>query len=265
MSLRKSLLFVLTLSLLALTAPLEAQFNLGSITGMAVDPNGGAIAGCKITVVSLTNGNMRTVETNSVGLYTVPSLAADSYEITAEAKGFQKATVRLAVGIDQTVTSDFRLTLGNVSSSVQVTEQATEVAVEKDSHEISHLVGAQDLQNLPASGRSFLSLATVGPGVQKSTDAAGGPFTTFGSTAHEIVVSGQIIGSTTFLQDGVVNMNLLTQTANIVSSMESVQEVSFESSGMSAKFPSPGLVNVITKRGTNSFHGTVYDYLQNNP
>ena len=66
-----------------------------------------------------------------------------------------------------------------------------------------------------------------------------------------------------FLQDGVVNMNVLTQTANIVASIESVQEVSVESNGMSAKFPSPALVNVITKRGTNTFHGTAYDYLQN--
>ena len=77
-------------------------------------------------------------------------------------------------------------------------------------------------------------------------------------------MAGQIIGSTTFLQDGVVNMNVLTQTANIVASIESVQEVSVESNGMSAKFPSPGLVNVITKRGSNAFHGTAYDYLQNN-
>lgn len=75
---------------------------------------------------------------------------------------------------------------------------------------------------------------------------------------------GQIIGSTTFLQDGVVNMNVLTQTANIVASIEWVQEVSVESNRMSAKFPSPGLVNVITKRGTNAFHGTAYAYLQNN-
>ena len=73
------------------------------------------------------------------------------------------------------------------------------------------------------------------------------------------------VGSITFLQDGVVNRNVLIQTANIVASIESVQEVSVESNGMSAKFPSPGLVNVITKRGTNGFHGTAYDYLQNNP
>ena len=118
--------------------------------------------------------------------------------------------------------------------------------------------------NLPTNGRSFLNVATLGAGVQKSTDAAGGPFTNLGSSSHEIVVAEQVIGSTFFLQDGVVNMNVLTQTANIVASIESVEEVSIESNGMSAKFPSPALVNVITKRGTNNFHGTAYDYLQNN-
>ena len=241
-----------------------AQFNLGTITGTVFDPNGGVVPACKITVVSVENASTRTAETNQAGLYTIQSLPAGGYRITAEAPGFQKATSQLTAGVDQTVTSDFHLSVGNVSETVKVTEQAAEVAVEKDSHEVSFVSGAQALENLPTSSRSFLNVVTLGPGLQKSTDAAGGPYTNFGSGSHEIVVGGQIIGSTTFLQDGVVNMNVLTQTANIVASIESVQEVSVESNGMSARFPSPGLVNVITKRGTNAFHGTAYDYLQNN-
>jgi hypothetical protein len=240
-----------------------AQFNLGTITGTVFDPNGGVVPACKITAVSIENASSRTAETNQAGLYTIASLPAGAYRITAEAPGFQKATSGLTVGVDQTVTSDFHLSVGNVSETVKVTEQATEVAVEKDSHEVSFVTGTQALENLPTSSRSFLNVVTLGPGLQKSTDAAGGPYTNFGSANHEVVVGGQIIGSTTFLQDGVVNMNVLTQTANIVASIESVQEVSVESNGMSAKFPSPGLVNVITKRGTNAIHGTAYDYLQN--
>ncbi len=242
----------------------HAQFNLGTITGTVTDPNGASIPSCKITVVSVETSSSRTVETSPTGLYVIPSLSAGAYRITAEANGFQKASGQITVGIDQTVTSDFHLILGNITQTVEVTEHAADVAVEKDSHEISFVTNSQALETLPASGRTFLNITSLGPGLQKSTDAAGGPFTNFGSTGHEIVVAGQIIGSTTFLQDGVVNMNVLTQTANIVASIESVQEVSVESNGMSAKFPSPGLVNVITKRGSNAFHGTAYDYLQNN-
>ena len=265
MCLRKgSRLLVLATYLSALIGTSQAQFNLGTITGTVFDPGGGAVPACKITVVSLENSGTRTVQADAAGLYVIASLPAGRYSISAEAAGFQKATSTLTVAVDQTLTSDFHLSVGSVNETVQVTEQSAEVAVEKDSHEVSFIASTQALENLPANGRSFLNIATLGPGLQKSTDAAGGPFTNFGSTSHEIVVAGQIVGSTTFLQDGVVNINVLTQTANIVASIESVQEVSIESNGMSAKFPSPGLVNVITKRGTNSFHGTAYDYLQNN-
>ncbi len=254
----------LPLLLIGLSGTCFAQFNLGTITGTVFDPNGGTVPSCRVTVVSLESAGTRTAETNTAGSYAIASLPAGPYRITAEASGFQKALGQLTVGVDQTVTSDFHLSVGSVSETVRVTEQAAEVAVEKESHEVSFVAGTQALENLPAPGRSFLNIAALGPGLQKSTDSAGGPFTNFGSASHAIVVAGQVIGSTTFLQDGVLNMNVLTQTANIVASIESVQEVSIESNGMSAKFPSPGLVNVITKRGTNAFHGTAYDYLQNN-
>ncbi len=256
-------LFIGPCLFLALLGNCQAQFNLGTITGTVFDPNGGAVPSCKVTVVSVESSVTRTVETNAEGLYVIPSLSAGSYRITAEASGFQKASSQVTVRVDQTATSDFHLSVGSLSETVEVCEQSAEVAVEKESHEISFVANTQAIENLPASGRSFLNIAVLGAGVQKSTDSAGGPFTNFGSSSHEIVVAGQVIGSTMFLQDGVVNMNVLTQTANIVASIESVQEVSVESNGMSAKFPSPALVNVITKRGTNTFHGTAYDYLQN--
>ncbi len=124
----------------------------------------------------------------------VCSLPAGSYRITAEAQGFQKATSELTAGVDHTVTSDFHLSVGNVSETVKVTEQPTEVAVEKDSHQVSFVSSTQTLENLPTSSRSFLNVVTLGPGLQKSSDAAGGPYTNFGSGSHQVVVGGQIIG-----------------------------------------------------------------------
>jgi hypothetical protein len=251
-------------ALLLLTATaLLAQFNLGTITGTVLDPSGGAVAGCKVTVVNLTDASVRTAKTNSNGLFTVASLAADAYRVTVEAEGFQKAEARLNVRVDQTVNSDFRLVIGSVSEQVQVTEQAAQLQVEKDSHTISQLVAIQDLQDLPVNGRSFVSIADLTVGAGRSSDVTSGPMVTFGTQGNEVVLAGQLIGSTHFLQDGVVNMNILTATANIVPSIESIQEVNLESSGMSAKFPSPGLVNVISKRGGNAIHGVAYDYLSN--
>ena len=149
---------------------------------------------------------------------------------------------------------------------MEVTDAVSPIAVEKDTHEIATIVSTKDFQNLPSNGRNFLNIASVGMGAQAAQDAfvsAGGPATNFGSVSHEIILAGQFVGSTTFLQDGVINVNLLTQTASIVPSIESIQETSVESTGMSARFATPGVVNVITKRGGNTYHGTAYDYLEN--
>ena len=146
----------------SLTAPLEAQFNLGTIAGTVVDTNGGAVARCTVKVVGLTNATARSVTTNSGGLYTIPSLSADTYEVTVEAAGFQSYSVRVEVSVDQTVTADFKLTIGSVSEQVEVSGLTVEL--EKDSHEIVHVLATQQLQNLPASGRSYISIAAAGPG-----------------------------------------------------------------------------------------------------
>ncbi len=244
----------------------RAQLNLGSIAGAVTDPNGAVIVDCQLTAAGTGGDAFRTVHTNSQGLFNISSLPAGEYRVAAEAPGFQKLSTVVTVVVDRVTTADLHLTIGNVTEQVEVSAQSSLVDVERDTHEISHTIQTKDLRDLPTAGRSFISLATLGTGSQRATDAfisAGGPAANFGSVGHEVILAGQFVGSTTFLQDGVINVNLLTQTANIVPSIESIQEVSVESSGMSARFAAPGVVNVITRRGGNAFHGTVYDYLEN--
>ena len=249
---------------LLVAAPLAAQFNLGTITGQVIDTNGGAVAACRVTITSKTNAGARIVTTNSTGVYTAPSLPADTYVVNVLAPGFEQGLTTVTVDVDQTVTADFRLKVGSVNETVQVTATSSQLELERDSNEISHLVVAQDLQDLPANGRSFLSIAAMGPGTASTFDVPAGPMITYGNDAKQLVLGGGLVGSTTFLQDGVINVNLLTGAANMVPSIESIQEVSVEQNGMSARFGSPALVNVISKRGTNRVHGTVYEYFGNN-
>jgi hypothetical protein len=263
----RRLLLLVAVAMLCTHQNLHAQFNLGTVTGTVRDPNGGAVANCKVTATDVAGANQRTVASNAEGLYTIPSLPAGEYQVAAESAGFQKTTARLTVGVNQTLTFDFNLVLGSVTENVQVDAQAEAVGLQRDTHEVSALVTTKQLEDLPTNGRNFLTLASLGTGAQPASDSfvtSGGPVSNFGSIGREVILAGQFVGSTTFLQDGVINVNLLTQTANIVTSMESVQEASVESSGMSAKFAGPGVVNVITKRGTNRVHGTAYDFLQNN-
>src|SRR5579864_1545498 len=119
-------LALLALSLVTATE-LLAQFNLGTISGTVLDPSGGAVADCKVTVVSLSSAGVRTVKTNSSGLFTVASIPADTYTVTVEADGFRKSEARLNVSVNQTVTSDFHLVIGSVTEQMQVTEQATQL------------------------------------------------------------------------------------------------------------------------------------------
>ncbi len=260
-----SLLFGFALTMSG-PACLHAQFNLGTVKGTVTDPNGAAVPRCQISVTSNTDGSVRQAVTDDTGSYTVPSLQAGPYMVAAQASGFSQVKSQVIVAVDKTVNADLQLALGNLSQKVEVSEAISPVEVEKDTHEIATVISTKDFQNLPSNGRNFLNIASVGAGAQSAQDAfvsAGGPATNFGSVSHEIILAGQFVGSTTFLQDGVINVNLLTQTANIVPSIESIQETNVESTGMSARFATPGVVNVITKRGSNTVHGTVYDYLEN--
>ena len=140
------------------------------------------------------------------------------------------------------------------------------VALQQEDHSISQLLETKEISSLPAEGRNFLTLATLAPGVQSATilgglnGGSGGYFETLSS---DLVVSGQAPGGTSYLEDGVPNINLLTQSANILTDMDAIQEVSIETNGMSAKFDRPAIVNVLTKSGSNKFHGSLYDFLQN--
>src|SRR5579871_2950020 len=153
--------------LLAALAPLSAQFNLGTITGRVVDPDNGAVPNCKVTVVSETNHSSRLALTNSSGQYTVTSLPADTYIVTFEAAGFQRIGMRLEVGVDQSVTADYQLKVGSTVEQVQVNAVANSIQVDRDDYAIAHIVGAQDLQDLPVAGRSFIGVANLGPGTAR--------------------------------------------------------------------------------------------------
>ena len=216
---------------------LYAQFNLGAVTGTVTDPNGAVIAGAVITLTGNFDGSVRKAVTSDSGTYTLPSLQAGAYTLTVAASGFSTSVSQVTVAVDKTVTADLQLTLGNLSQKVNVNGTISPVEVEKDTHELANLVSTHEFQNLPSNGRNFLSIASVGVGAQSAQDAfvsAGGPASNFGSISHEIILAGQFVGSTTFLQDGVVNVNLLTQTANIVPSIESIQEVNVETTGRPA-------------------------------
>lgn len=249
--------------LLLLVSTAYGQFNLGTITGRVTDSSGAVVPGCKIVVQNIDTKAEQSMEADAEGNYAIAALPAGHYAITASKQGFNEVRVNVNLAVNQVMTQDIQLNVGSVSQSVTVQASAAQVALGKDSHELSNVVTDTQLADLPVNGRNFLGLATLAPGAQPASDWGGGTGTYFGTQNKQIIASGQGSTSTAFLQDGVDNLALFYQGVNVVPDMDAIQEFSFETNGMSAKFSQPSVINLISKSGANAFHGYGYDYLQN--
>ena len=241
-----------------------AQTNLAAISGTVSDSSGGALPNASVSIENTDTTAVRVVTSDANGFYTAPSLTIGSYRITVSAQGFAKTTLPVSLtlnGLDQNVA----MKVGNVSDEITVTGSSGSVALQTDSHELSTSVDSVQLTTLPNGGRSILNIATLGPAAQAGTDSnsSSGDQSFFGQTANSVILSGLGPNQTQFLQDGIDNTNLLTQTANILASVEAAKEVNVTYSNAPAIFRQPAIVNAITKSGSNQFHGTVYDFLQN--
>jgi hypothetical protein len=241
-----------------------AQTELGSITGTIEDTSGAAIPNCQVEIKSTQTSAVRTVATDQNGFYSVPSLTVGPYTISATASGFKRAVTNVVLTTGGTV-ANLQIPAGNVQQQVVVNAESGSVSLQTDSHELATSVTPAQLVNLPNSGRSIISIATLGPASQPGTDVGvdGGDEGFYGQTAASVIISGLGNAHTAFLQDGVANTNLLTQTANILASVEATQEATTLLNGAPARFSQPAVIDVITKGGANQVHGTAYDFLQN--
>ena len=242
----------------------SGQTDLANIVGTVTDSTGAAIPNCQIEVRNQQTSALRSITTDASGSYSAPSLTVGSYSITATANGFQKTTRTVDLTLSG-LTTDFQLQPGNISQEVTVSGASGSVGLQTDTHDISVSVSSAQLVNLPNSGRSILNISTLGPASQAGTDAGNGAGdeSFYSQTASSVIIAGLGNAQTLFLQDGIDNTNLLTQTANILASVEATQEVSTITNNAPARFSEPSTVNVVTKSGSNEFHGTAYDFLQN--
>jgi hypothetical protein len=252
---------------LALLLPfhlIDAQTNLATITGTVTDSTGATLPESVVEIRNMQTTAIRTVTTDVNGFYSAPSLTVGSYAVTVTVKGFEKTTQSAVLTLGG-LSVDFQLKPGSIAQEITVSGASGSVALQTDSHEISVSIDSQQLVNLPDSGRSILNISTLGPASQTGTDSgnAAGDQSFYGQTSSAVVLAGLGAAQTQFLQDGIDNTNLLTQTANILASVEAVQEVSTITNNAPAHFNEPSVVNVITRSGSNAFHGTAYDFLQN--
>ncbi len=236
------------------------------MSGTITDASGAVVAGASVTLTNNATGQERTTSANSSGIYSFPNILPGTYTLVVTKTGFQTSSLSdIGLQVQQALKQDVALRVGAISQSVTVSAESSEVQVQTENHEVSQGFNTRELIQLPTSGRSILSIATLAPGTTPATNTQGnsGDSNFFGTNGNQVAVTGLPDTSTVFLQDGVENVNLLTQTMNIVPSIESVQEVITTINGAPARYADPSVINIVTKSGTNDFHGTVYDFLQN--
>jgi hypothetical protein len=235
-----------------------AQAPTGTIAGAVQDPSGARIPGAKVGILSVATGLTRKLAANEQGEYSAPALAAGSYEVTAEAQGFQRLDRPALVEAGSTTTVDLVMLVGEASQTVTVEGAAPQIRY--DSHQLGGVVTRGSIENLPLNGRSFLELVKLEPGATNPTKTTGN------RTLVPVLSSpwGQSGAATRVTVDGGSVMAIGTGGTPFGMSQEAVQEfqassVNFDlSTGVTAS----GSINIVTRSGGNDFHGGGYFFLR---
>lgn len=259
---RSHIVSAIVLSILC-TALALAQTTIGNIRGTVTDQAGAVLPNASVLVKHVDTGTERRLVTNEEGIYLADNLQPGEYEILVEMKGFQKYLRRLTVQTGGSVEADVAMTVGASSETVVVTSDAAQVNT--SDYKVDGVITRERIENLPLNGRSFLSLASLEPGVDVSFSAnpgAGGPNNYF-----RVSIAGSTQSLTRISVDGAnVNDRVTGGTAQNFS-QETVQEfqISTFNFDLSVGNTSSGAVNIVSRTGTNQFHGSgFYFYRDHN-
>ncbi len=230
--------------------------SVGTVTGTIKDASGAVIPNVKLGLKSTTTNTLTTATTNREGEFQFIQVPPTTYSLTAEISGFKKTAVsNVLVQVDQNTHVDLTLQVGSTGESVTISDAAPILSSEKTT--LSSVVDSTSISNLPLNGRQALDIALVTPGVTP---------TATGTQVLSFNVAGARSQSNTYLWDGVSNMDTqVNGNLNNFRVAEAIQEFSVQTSVASAEFGrgTGGQVSMVTKSGTNSLHGSAFEYLRN--
>src|SRR4051794_8946748 len=243
----------------------QAQISTAAVVGTITDNSGAALSGVKVTATNIDTGLTYAGETNPSGEFVIPALPPGRYKIQGAAAGFktwQIPEVTLAVG--DRFRADSKMEIGQMQQSVEV--RADTAALQTESATVGSVVGQQQVQDLPINGRNFFQLTQIVPG---ATDYTGGSFAnnTLDDRRRSTTVSvnGRTGAENNFTIDGMDNNEKFIGTILVKPSMEALSEMKVITNSFSAELSRTGggAVAIITKGGTNEFHGSAFEYLRN--
>jgi len=261
--------FAALVGLFALLVPraAQAQGATADVLGTVTDPSGAVVPNAKITALNTATGIARTVQSGGNGDYVVSDLQIGTYKVTVEAKGFKTYVAKditLAAGDRMRV--EAKLTLGAASETVEVSTSEVQ-GLQTDDSTVGTLVSPTSVEDLPLNGRNLTDLvqysAGITPGVQNSISNGSRDADRRETSAYS--ANGQMDIYNSNLIDGMDNNERFVGTMGVKPSIDAIQEVKVSTDLYSAEYSRAvgGVVDVITKSGTNNLHGSAYEFFRN--
>ncbi len=247
--------------LFALVTTASAQVT-ATVQGKVFDTSGAVIPGAVVTAVNAATQVSRSATSNAAGDYQINLLPVGEYTVTTEKAGFKKSAKKLTLAVGAIANLDFGLEVGAVD--LQVTVQDVGEVAEPTRTMVSSVIDTQKIENLPVNGRQFIDFALLAPGV-KIGDTTSGSTDVIIEPVTKLSFAGQNIHYNFIAVDGADNISTASGVQKYTPSQEAVREFRVVNSSYSTEFGRAvgGIVNIITKSGTNKLHGSVYEYFRN--
>ena len=242
----------------------QGQSTYGSITGSVADPSGAAIADARVTLTNLGTSEKRTQPTGADGLYSFVNLIPGNYRIEVEKAGFKRITQEpVVVQVQQTSKIDVSLPIGQATETVEVTSETP--LLQSETSSLGQVVEQRKANELPLNGRNIYTLAAIAPSVIPQGNTTGTPVGKNPFDFANYQIGGSFANQSAEYLDGqplnigYINLPLLVPTQDSISEFK----VQYNNLGPEWGKFSGGVINLSTKSGTNTWHGSLYDYLRN--
>ncbi|HWW76760.1 MAG TPA: carboxypeptidase regulatory-like domain-containing protein, partial [Pyrinomonadaceae bacterium] len=258
-ALRFAAAFAFALALLPAAALAQADATSADLSGFVRDPAGAVVPGATVTVRNPAVGVTRSTQTNDEGFYRLVQLPPGTYEATVEAANFKKAVVpSITVTVGQRADLDFALEIGQITDVVTVNGAQTEL-IETSKTNVSNTVDQVRIENLPINQRDYINFTLTTSTVTRDNGRPIGPAPTSG-----LNFGGQRGRSNLVQVDGADNTDNSVNASRSTVSQEAVQEFQVVTNSFAPEFgrSSGGVVNVVTKSGTNDVHGNVFGFIR---
>jgi len=251
------------------------QRTTGVINGTVSDSTGALVVGVAVTLTNQDTGIVSRAMTNATGAFVFLNVDPGPYALTFAKPGFRTISIQpFALTVNQTLTENQTMTVGATSETVEVDASQLGIMLQKGTSELGTVIQTKEIQQLPLNGRNFTSLLVLSPGVTPVSTAQGSGISTTdagitaipGTAFFKVSFFGQQNRETFYLMDGIVNTDVRGAIYGFLPIIDAMSEFKVQSHIDSAEYGvvTGGIVNMLSKSGTNRFHGSVWEFVRNN-